>query len=55
MAGPPDEDIEALAELGFVGGLVERDLRNLSKNRNVSSAIAAKARRIILEREKRGR
>lgn len=41
--------------LTFVNGLVERDLRNLSKSRNVSSAIAGKARRILMEREKKGR
>lgn len=41
--------------LPFVGGLVERDLRVLAKNRNVSSAVSSRARRALLEREKRGR
>jgi hypothetical protein len=41
--------------LQFVQGLVERDLRLLAKNRNVASAVASRARRIVLEREKRGK
>lgn len=41
--------------LGFVGGLIERDVRQLAKSKNVSSAIASKARRLLVEREKRGK
>lgn len=41
--------------LGFVSGLIERDVRQLAKSKNVSSAIASKARRLLVEREKRGK
>jgi len=41
--------------LNFIGALGERDLRNLSKSRNVSGAVASKARRMMMEREKRGK
>lgn len=39
--------------LSFVQGLIEKDIRSLAKSRNVSSAVASKARRILVEREKR--
>lgn len=41
--------------LNFVGNLVERDVRMIAKSKNVSSAIAGKARRLLVEREKRGK
>jgi hypothetical protein len=41
--------------LSFVQGLVEKDIRLLAKSRNVSSAVASKARRILVERDKRQR
>jgi len=41
--------------LGFVSGLAERDVRMLAKSKNVSSAIASKARRLLVEREKRSK
>lgn len=41
--------------LHWVGTLVERDVRLLAKSKNVSSSVVTKARRLLLEREKRGR
>jgi hypothetical protein len=41
--------------LSFVQSLVEKDIRLLAKSRNVSSAVSSKARRILVEREKRSR
>jgi hypothetical protein len=40
--------------LTFVGGLIERDVRMLAKSKNVSGAVASKARRLLVERSKRG-
>jgi len=39
--------------LSFVQGLMEKDIRALAKSRNISSAVASKARRILVERERR--
>ncbi len=41
--------------LHWVGTLVERDVRLLAKSKNVSSSVVTKARRLLIEREKRGR
>lgn len=39
--------------LHAVGTLFERDVRQIAKSKNVSSAVVTKARRMLLEREKR--
>jgi hypothetical protein len=41
--------------LNYVSGLSQRDIQAIAKSRNVSSAVTSKARRILVEREKRGR
>jgi hypothetical protein len=37
--------------LRYIGGLLERDLRLLSKSKNVSATIVSQVRRILLQRE----